>query len=117
MYRKYTREVVQVNPLGFALGVYFSRVFAVCFYFVMAMVFMSEWLESDHDEENSLPSNVFQPVKKCKLTKTLKLLKPKDSARDFQRLYIQGMTCSSFQGICAYKYFKNTMWAVSAFEA
>ena len=46
------------------------------------MVFMSEWLESDHDEENSSPSNVFQPAKKCKLTKTLKLSKPKDSVKE-----------------------------------
>ena len=28
-----------------------------------------EWLESDNDKENSSPSDIFQPVKKRKLTK------------------------------------------------
>ena len=49
---------------------------------------MSEWLESDNDEENSSPNDVFPPAKKRKLTKTLKLRNPRTlGKRCFPRLY------------------------------
>ena len=79
---------------------------------------MSEWLESDNDKENSSSSNVFQPAKKCKLTKTLKVSKPKDSGKErFSETVSEEQLAVLSKGFVPTNTSKNTKWAVNAFEA
>ena len=79
---------------------------------------MSEWLESDNDEENSSPSDVFQPAKKRKLTKTLKPLKPKDYGKErFSETVSEEQVAVLSKGFVPANTSKNTKWAVNVFEA